>query len=152
MNDTGALSGLRVIELGSDIAVPYAGWLLAALGADVVKVEPAGAGDPLRHHGARAASGSSGLFEYLNANKRSVATTIHRGPLMDRLLADADALIEDLGPGGLAAIGYPDDVLTELNSTLVRVRLSDFGQDGPWRDVPATGFTLQAMAGWVAAR
>lgn len=152
MSEPGALSGLRVVELGSGIAVPYAGWLLAALGADVVKVEPPGAGDPLRRQGPLAASGSSGLFEYLNANKRSVAARIHRGPVLDGLLAGADALVEDLGPGGLAAIGYGAATLTELNATLVQVRLSNFGQDGPFRDVPATGFTLQAMAGWVAAR
>ncbi|MER7007870.1 CoA transferase [Dactylosporangium sp. NPDC000555] len=152
MSERGALAGLRVVELGSGIAAPYAGWLLAALGADVVKVEPPGIGDPLRRQGPLAASGSSGLFEYLNANKRSVALDVRDGPELDRLLTRADLLVEDLGPGGLAVAGYPDPRLDELNPALVRVRLSDFGQDGPFRDVPATGFTLQAMAGWVAPR
>ena len=135
MSDNGALAGLRVVEVGSGIAVPYAGWLLAALGADVVKVEP-GTGDPLRRRGPLAASGSSGLFEYLNANKRSVV-----GVPLDGLLAHADVLLDD------GATGMPDG-----NPGLVRVRLTDFGPDGPFHGVPATGFTIQAMAGWVAPR
>jgi crotonobetainyl-CoA:carnitine CoA-transferase CaiB-like acyl-CoA transferase len=151
MTGDGSLAGLRVVEIGSGIAVPYAGWLLAALGADVVKVEPP-KGDPLRRQGPMAASGSSGRFEYLNANKRGVALDLRAGPALDRLLTHADVLLEDLGPDGLAAAGYPDPRLEEVNPGLVRVRLSDFGQTGPFRDAPATGFTLQAMAGWVAPR
>ncbi|HWW53652.1 MAG TPA: CoA transferase, partial [Acidimicrobiales bacterium] len=128
----GALDGLRVLELGGDISAAYATKLLADLGADVVKMEPPD-GDPLRR--------SNGpLFRHLNAGKRSVALVQTAG-----LLAVADLLIENLGPGGLE--GVTPDAVDRVST----VRISDFGQEGPYRDLPATEFVVQAMAGWVSA-
>ncbi|OBK45860.1 CaiB/BaiF CoA-transferase family protein [Mycobacterium sp. 1081908.1] len=129
----GPLAGLSVVEITREISGPYAAKLLVDLGADVTKVEPPG-GDPLRHWG------GGGLFEYLNAGKRIVA-------LEDAtdLIAQADLLLENLGAGELEALGLGLD-------GLVLLRISAFGQSGPWRDRPATSLTLQAASGWVSAR
>ncbi|OBI11925.1 acyl-CoA hydratase [Mycobacterium sp. E2327] len=130
---SGPLAGLSVVEITREISGPYAAKLFVDLGAEVTKVEPSG-GDPLRHWG------SGGLFEYLNAGKRIVA-------LQDApdLIAQADVVVENLGPGELEALGFDLD-------SLVLLRISAFGQSGPWRDRPATSLTLQAASGWVSAR
>jgi crotonobetainyl-CoA:carnitine CoA-transferase CaiB-like acyl-CoA transferase len=130
---TGPLAGFHVVEIATEISGPYAAKLFVDLGAEVTKIELP-AGDPLRDWG------SGGLFEYLNAGKRIA-------PLQDagELIARADVLIENLGPGALEALGF--DV-----ERLVLLRISHFGQSGPWRDRPATSLTLQAASGWVNAR
>jgi crotonobetainyl-CoA:carnitine CoA-transferase CaiB-like acyl-CoA transferase len=130
---TGPLAGLHVVEIATEISGPYAAKLFVDLGAEVTKIELP-AGDPLRDWG------SGGLFEYLNAGKRIA-------PLQDagELIARADVLIENLGPGALEALGF--DV-----ERPVLLRISHFGQSGPWRDRPATSLTLQAASGWVNAR
>lgn len=130
---SGPLAGLSVVEITREISGPYAAKLLADLGAEVTKIEPPG-GDPLRHWG------SGGLFEYLNAGKRIAAL----GDAPD-LVAQADVLVENLGAGKLDALGFDLD-------GLVLLRISAFGQSGPWRDRPATSLTLQAASGWVSAR
>jgi crotonobetainyl-CoA:carnitine CoA-transferase CaiB-like acyl-CoA transferase len=130
---SGPLAGLSVVEITKEISGPYAAKLFVDLGAEVTKIEPPG-GDPLRHWG------SGGLFEYLNAGKRIAA-------LKDApdLIARADVLVENLGPGELDALRFDLD-------GLVLLRISPFGQSGPWRDRPATSLTLQAASGWVSAR
>jgi crotonobetainyl-CoA:carnitine CoA-transferase CaiB-like acyl-CoA transferase len=136
---TGALSGLRVVEIADEISGPYCGKLLADLGADVTKIEPP-EGDPLRRWGPfpgdRPDPDRAGLFEYLNAGKRRVAATDTRV-----LIADADVLIDGRG----VEVPQPD-------SRLVAVRISNFGQHGPLRDRIATPLTMQAIAGWINAR
>ena len=130
MGGPGALDGVRVIELGGAISAGYATRLLADLGADVVKVEDE-AGDALRPSG--------GLFRYLNAGKRSVGTVAGAD-----LLGRADVIVENLGPGRLEQL-FPGVV-----GTRTVVRISDFGQQGPYRDIPASDFTVQALGGWVS--
>jgi crotonobetainyl-CoA:carnitine CoA-transferase CaiB-like acyl-CoA transferase len=130
---SGPLAGLSVVEITREISGPYAAKLLADLGAEVTKIEPPG-GDPLRNWG------TGGLFEYLNADKRIVAPAD-----APDLIAQADVLVENLGPGELEALGFDLD-------GLVLLRISAFGQSGPWRDRPATSLTLQAVSGWVSAR
>jgi crotonobetainyl-CoA:carnitine CoA-transferase CaiB-like acyl-CoA transferase len=130
---SGPLAGLSVVEITREISGPYAAKLLADLGAEVTKIEPPG-GDSLRDWG------SGGLFEYLNAGKRIAA--LEDAP---ELIAQADVLVENLGPGELDALGFDRD-------GLVLLRISAFGQSGPWRDRPATSLTLQAASGWVSAR
>ena len=130
---SGPLAGLSVVEIATEISGPYAAKLFVDLGAEVTKIEPPG-GDPLRNWG------SGGLFEYLNAGKRIVAVEDAR-----ELIARADVLVENLGPGRLEALGYDVD-------SLVLLRISHFGQRGPWRDRSATSLTLQAASGWVSAR
>jgi crotonobetainyl-CoA:carnitine CoA-transferase CaiB-like acyl-CoA transferase len=152
----GALAHLRVVELGHDVAVPYAARLLADLGADVIKVEDP-AGDRLRRQGPFHPDDrerrSGGLFEYVNANKRGVVLDLpaEAGALRG-LLRDCDLLIENLGPGRLEALGLDPQELRRERPRLSVVRVSDFGQTGPYRDRPATPFVLQAAAGLVAPR
>jgi len=144
---TSALDGLRVLELGGEIAAPYASKLLADLGADVTKFEPS-EGDPLRTWG------SGGLFAYLNGAKRSVVAALATDGGRSDLLAAAaetDLIIENLGAGALEALGLGLDALRAAQPTIALVRISDVGQHGPYAGVPTSGLTLQAIGGWVSS-
>ena len=145
---TGPLSGLRVVEIANEISGPYCGKLFVDLGADVTKIEGP-EGDSLRQWGpfpgGQPDSHRSGLFEYLNAGKR-------QGSTARELIGDADVVIDALAPGALDKAGLGVDVLQEINPALVVVRISNFGQDGPFRDRVATSLTLQAASGWISAR
>ena len=146
---TGALAGLRVVEVGTDIAAAYCTKLLVDLGADVYKVEEP-SGDPLRSWGP-----ASGLFEYLNAGKRgaTIDLTSQVAQLHD-LITQADLLVENLPAGSTDRWewGLDGDSLARINPNLVVVRISDYGQDGPRRDHPSTSLTIQAASGWVNTR
>lgn len=146
---TGALAGLRVVEIGGQIAGPYCTKLLADLGAEVHKVEPP-AGDPLRAWGS-----DGGLFAYLNAGKSATtadpAVSVNIDAVQE-LIAGADLLVESLAPGTLDGWGLDADVLQRLNPRLVVVRISGFGQHGPLRGRETTPLTMQAAAGWVNDR
>ncbi|OJZ74372.1 acyl-CoA hydratase [Mycobacterium paraffinicum] len=152
------LTGLRVVELASEIAGPYCTKLLVDLGADVCKIEPP-AGDPLRHWGP---SGSAdpdqgGLFEYLNAGKHGATVDLGREnglATVHELISTADVLVEDLPAGSTARLewGLDSETLGRINPKLVVVRISSFGQEGPLRDRVTTPLTLQAAAGWVNVR
>lgn len=146
---TGALAGLRVVELGTDIAAPYCTKLLVDLGAEVYKVESP-AGDPLRSWGP-----SSGLFEYLNAGKHGLTIDLEERPdALTEFIAQADVVVEDLPAGSADRFnwGLDRDALQRLNPNLVVVRISDYGQEGPRRNRPSTSLTLQAASGWVNVR
>ncbi|ORW32109.1 acyl-CoA hydratase [Mycobacterium paraense] len=147
---SGPLAGLSVVEITKEISGPYAAKLLVDLGAEVTKIEPPG-GDPLRCWGPFPRGvpdpEHSGLFQYLNAGKRSAAFQDAR-----ELIAGAHLLIENFPPGTLEGWGFDRDSLGGLNPNLVLLRISAFGQSGPWRDRPATSLTLQAASGWVSAR
>jgi crotonobetainyl-CoA:carnitine CoA-transferase CaiB-like acyl-CoA transferase len=149
---SGPLDGLHVVEIANEISGPYCGKLFVDIGADVTKIEgperdslrqwgpyPGGEPDPDR----------CGLFEYLNAGKRcEVVDSI----VARELIADADVLIDGLAPGVLDNSGFGVDALQEINPRLVVVRISNFGQHGPFRDRVATPLTLQAASGWITAR
>ncbi|VEG46444.1 CaiB/baiF CoA-transferase family protein [Mycolicibacterium flavescens] len=146
-----ALAGLRVVELGSDIAAPYCAKLLTDLGADVCKIEPP-TGDPLRAWGP-----GGGLFEYLNAGKYGLTLDFSTAAGIEQaheLIAQADLLVEDLAAGSAERFdwGLDRDSLQRINPGLAVVRISDYGQDGPRRDRPSTSLTLQAASGWVNVR
>lgn len=151
-----ALGGLRVVELGCGLPASYATKLLALLGADVVKVEPQ-SGDPERGRGPTEGDVvdrrlGGGLFRYLNADKRSVL--LDPGAADDvttlrALVTGADVLIESLGPGGLESLGLSVDSFAIANPHLAVVRISPFGQTGPYATYPATGLTVMAMGAWV---
>ena len=147
---TGPLAGLHVVEIATEISGPYAAKLFVDLGAEVTKIELPG-GDPLRDwgpfpHGVPDPE-RSGLFEYLNAGKRIAELEDAR-----ELIARAHVLVENFPPGTLEALGLDGDSLQRLRPNLVLLRISHFGQCGPWRDRPATSLTLQAASGWVNAR
>jgi crotonobetainyl-CoA:carnitine CoA-transferase CaiB-like acyl-CoA transferase len=146
----GPLAGLSVVEIASEISGPYATKLLVDLGAEVTKVEPP-TGDPLRQWGpfpgGVADPRRGGLFEYLNAGKRVGGFDDAR-----ELIANSHLLVENFAPGTLEGWGFDADSLGEINPNLLLLRISHFGQSGPWRDRPATPLTVQAASGWVSAR
>ncbi len=146
---TAPLSGIKVIEIGTLIAAPFAARLMAEFGAEVIKIEALGQGDPLRKW--RKLHEGTSLWWYLQSrNKKSLALDL-KSPeglgLIKQLLGDADVLIENLRPGGLEKLGLGWDVLHALNPKLTLVRISGYGQTGPYRDRPGFGAIGEAMGG-----
>ena len=144
-----ALQGLRVIEMGQLIAGPFAGKMLGEFGADVIKIEPPGAGDPLRNW-RLIKNGTSVWWQVQSRNKRSIALDLRSPEGQDiarQLIAKADVLIENFRPGTLEGwgMGYAD--LAKLNPGLVMLRISGYGQTGPNRDLPGFGAIGEAMGG-----
>lgn len=145
----GVLSGLRVLELGHFVAAPFCTRLLADLGADVVKIEPPGTGDPVRQWGAQA-DGQSVWWSLHGRNKRSVTLDLKHpkaAGLVLRLVAGCDAVVENFRPGQLAKLGLGEEALKRARPDLVIARISGFGQDGPYRDRAAFGVIGEAMGG-----
>jgi formyl-CoA transferase len=144
-----ALKGIKVVELGQLIAGPFAGKTLAEFGADVIKVEPVGTGDPLRKW-RMLRNGTSVWWEVQSRNKRSVELDLRseEGQAVVRALArEADALIENFKPGTLEGWGLGWDALHVLNPRLVMLRISGYGQTGPYRHKPGFGVLGEAMGG-----
>ena len=148
--NTGALAGIKVIELGQLIAAPFCGQLLGDMGADVIKVEPPGAGDPMRTWG----NGTHKLWwQVIARNKRGVSANL-RVPegqdLVRRLLAEADILIENFKPGTIENWGLGPEALHALYPRLIIVRMSGYGQTGPYASRAGYGGIGEAMGGWRA--
>jgi crotonobetainyl-CoA:carnitine CoA-transferase CaiB-like acyl-CoA transferase len=138
---TGILEGLSVLELGRLVAAPYCGKLLADLGADVLKLEQPGAGDPARGQGPFPDDvphrERSALFLYLNTNKRSITLEIGTETgraIFRRLVSQVDVLIEDCAPGELEALELDYPRLSELNPRLIVTSITPYGTTGPYRD------------------
>ena len=145
----GALAGLKVIELGQLIAGPFAAKTLADLGADVIKIEPPGAGDPLRNW-RLLKNGTSVWWQVQSRNKRSVAFDLRQPEAQEivrKLAAQADVLVENFRPGAMEGWGLGPDTLLELNPRLIMLRVSGYGQTGPYRDRPGFGVVGEAMGG-----
>ena len=144
----GALDGVRVIELGQLIAGPFCGQLLGDMGAEVIKVEPPGAGDPMRAWG----RGEAKLWwEVVSRNKKSVSANLRIAEgqeIVRRLAAEADILIENFKPGTLEKWNLGPDVLHALNPRLIIVRVSGYGQTGPYSSRAGFGGIGEAMGGW----
>jgi crotonobetainyl-CoA:carnitine CoA-transferase CaiB-like acyl-CoA transferase len=145
------LAGLKVLELARILAGPWAGQLLADLGAQVVKVERPGAGDDTRHWGPPfAADGAAAYFHACNRGKRSVAIDLEtkEGQEQVRVLAaEADVLIENFKVGGLARYGLDFASLSAINPKLVYCSITGFGQDGPYAPRAGYDFIIQGMGG-----
>jgi crotonobetainyl-CoA:carnitine CoA-transferase CaiB-like acyl-CoA transferase len=145
----GPLSGIRVVELGTLIAAPFAARILAEFGADVIKIEQPGSGDPLRTW-RRLHQGTS-LWWYLQSrNKKSIAIDLKSSEgraVALRLAAQADVVIENFKPGSLEKLGLGWEVLSALNPDLTLVRISGYGQTGPYRDRSGFGAIGEAMGG-----
>ncbi len=146
---SGPLEGVRVLELGNFIAAPTAGRLLAEFGAEVVKIERPGVGDELRrwrlHEG-----DTSLLFRLMGRNKRSVTLDLRTPEGRDvalRLAAASDVVLENFRPGTLERWGLGPDELRAANPDLVVVRISGYGQTGPYRDRPGFGGVAEAVGG-----
>ncbi|MEC5406457.1 CoA transferase [Paraburkholderia sp. MPAMCS5] len=144
-----ALKGVRVIEMGQLIAGPFAGKTLGEFGADVVKIEPPGAGDPLRNWRLMK-DGTSVWWQVQSRNKRSVALDLRSTEGQDiarKLIAEADVLVENFRPGTLEGWGMSYEQLSELNPRLIMLRISGYGQTGPYRDLPGFGSIGEAIGG-----
>jgi crotonobetainyl-CoA:carnitine CoA-transferase CaiB-like acyl-CoA transferase len=145
------LSGLKVLELARILAGPWAGQLLADLGATVIKVERPEAGDDTRHWGPPfAADGAAAYFHACNRGKKSVAIDLETadGQAQVRALAaEADVLIENFKVGGLARYGLDHSSLSGLNPGLVYCSITGFGQDGPYASRAGYDFIIQGMGG-----
>ena len=144
-----ALSGLKVLELGQLIAGPFAAKTLADFGAQVVKIEPPTTGDPLRKW-RMLKDGTSVWWQAQSRNKRSLALDL-RTPegqeLVRQLASEADVLIENFRPGALEGWGLSPDVLMASNPRLIVLRISGYGQTGPYRNRPGFGVIGEAMGG-----
>ncbi len=144
-----ALAGLRVIEMGQLIAGPFAGKTLADFGADVIKIEPPGQGDPLRNW-RLIKDGTSVWWQVQSRNKRSIALdlrTVEGQDIARQLIASADVLIENFRPGTLESWGMDYPTLSKTNPGLIMLRISGYGQTGPYRDLPGFGAIGEAMGG-----
>jgi formyl-CoA transferase len=145
----GALSGLKVVELGQLIAGPFAAKTLADFGAEVIKIEPPGAGDPLRQW-RLIKDGTSVWWQVQSRNKRSIALDLRQSEAQDvvrKLATEADILIENFRPGAMESWGLGPDALLELNPGLIILRISGYGQTGPYKDKPGFGVVAEAMGG-----
>jgi crotonobetainyl-CoA:carnitine CoA-transferase CaiB-like acyl-CoA transferase len=147
--DLGPLRGVRVVELGSLIAGPFCGRILGDFGAEVLKVEPPGQGDPLREWGLVTEHGS--LWSMVQSrNKKSVVldlrTTAGR-ELVKRLIAESDVVIENFRPGRMEEWGLDYETLSKERPHLVMVRISGFGQTGPYSQRPGFGNIAESMGG-----
>ncbi|MCG6657230.1 CoA transferase [Halomonas campisalis] len=143
------LDGLKVLELGQLIAGPFATKLLGEFGADVIKIEPPGTGDPLRKW-RMIEDGTSLWWHVQTRNKRSVSLDLRSAEgqdLVRRLVAEADVLVENFRPGTLESWGLGWEALCAINPGLIMVRVSGYGQTGPYRDKPGFGVIGEAMGG-----
>ena len=146
----GPLDDIKVIEMGQLIAGPYCGQYLADFGAQVAKIEPPGTGDAMRQWGRSDQHGECVWWRVIGRNKRSVTLDLRRPEGQDvlrRLAAGADVLVENFRPGTLERWGVGWDALSEINPRLVMVRITGFGQDGPYAGRAGFAAVCEAMGG-----
>lgn len=143
------LQGIKVIELGTLIAGPFCARVLAEFGAEVIKVEAPEGGDQIRQW--RKMYQGTSLWWYVQSRNKKSLTLNLRTPegqqVVRRLAADADIVVENFRPGALEKWGLGWEQLSEINPRLIMVRLSGYGQDGPYRDRPGFGVVAEAMGG-----
>ena len=143
------LSGIVVVDLSRIIAGPFCTALLGDMGAEVIKIETPGKGDPLREQGA-IVNGLSWYYALFNRNKKSVCLNT-RDPkgkaVLSRLLEQADVVVENFRPGVMEKMGFGPDRLKEINPDLIQASVTGFGSDGPYSKRPAFDFIAQAMSG-----
>lgn len=146
----GAFEGLKVLDLATFIAGPYCATYLAEFGADVVKVELAGSGDPVRKFGTPTEAGDTLVWLSEGRNKRSLELDLRTpegAETLRQLAAKADVLVENFQPGTLERWGIGPDVLQALNPRLIIARVTAYGQTGPYRDRPGFGRIANAFSG-----
>lgn len=144
------LAGVRVIEMGVLLAGPFCGQLLADFGAEVIKVEAPGVGDPMRAWGQHRKDGRSLWWPVIARNKKSITLNLREPEgqeIARRLIATADILVENFRPGTLERWGLGWDRLSEINPKLIMVRVSGYGQTGPYSQRAGFGVIGEAMGG-----
>jgi len=147
---SGPLAGLRVIELGTLLAGPFCGQLLGDFGAEVIKIEPPGQGDPMRVWGREKAHGKSLWWPVVARNKKAITLDLRQAEgqeLLRQLVAEADFLLENFRPGTMEKWGLGWDVLSSINPKLIMIRVSGFGQTGPYARQAGFGAIGEAMGG-----
>ncbi|MCF6782157.1 CaiB/BaiF CoA transferase family protein [Stutzerimonas stutzeri] len=143
------LQGIKVIEMGQLIAGPFASKLLGEFGAEVIKIEPPRAGDPLRKW-RKLKDGTSLWWHVQSRNKHSLTLDLREPEAQDivrQLVAEADVVVENFRPGTLEGWGLGWEALSQLNPRLIMLRISGYGQTGPYRDLPGFGVVGEAMGG-----
>jgi formyl-CoA transferase/CoA:oxalate CoA-transferase len=144
------LDGVTVLDLTRMLAGPYGALLLADLGAEVIKVEDPVGGDPVRGMGPPFIQGESAYFISINRNKKSLTldlTTTRGREVFLRLAQKADVVLDNFRPGILERLGLDHSALRQINPRIIACSISGFGQDGPYRSLPAFDLILQAMGG-----
>ena len=145
------LASVRVVEIGTSVAAPYAGWILGALGADVIKVERPDGGDDARQWGNMFPDGTSSTFHYLNSEKRGITVDLKDeqqcGWLQEFCKTQADVVIQNLRPGHVDRYGVGAADLTAANPRLVYCNLWSFGNSGPMQQRPGYDPLMQALSG-----
>lgn len=145
------LAGLVVVELGHSIAAPYAGLILAELGAEVIKVERAGAGDPVRDWGPPYTDGIATAFQTYNRSKSAIEVDFNdpgqRGALESLVVERADVVIQNLKAGAADRAGLGSEALTRLKPALIYCNMHAFGAVGPLKDLPGYDPLMQAAGG-----
>jgi crotonobetainyl-CoA:carnitine CoA-transferase CaiB-like acyl-CoA transferase len=151
---SGPLNGIKVVDCSAYITGPFAAMVLGDQGAEVVKIEPLGIGDIMRHLGT-ARGGISALFAGCNRSKRSLALNLRdeRGrEVLCKLVADADVFIQNFRPGVAERLGIGEVALRNVCPNLIYVSISAFGREGPWSNKPAFDHVLQAASGFAAVQ
>ena len=146
----GPLKDIRVVEMGQLLAGPFCGQLLADFGAEVIKIEPPGVGDPMREWGQEKSHGKSLWFPVVARNKKSVTLNLRtpEGQALAReLIATADILVENFRPGTMERWGLDYAALSALNPGLIMVRVTGYGQTGPYAHRAGFGAIGEAMGG-----
>ena len=148
---TWPLTGIKVYEIGTSVAAPYGTWILAALGAEVIKVEPEGRGDDCRHWGPPFWNGTSSMFQALNRDKSSITVNLNNPEdkewLRNELINNADVVLQNMRPGKIASLGLGSDDLCAQAPGLVYCNIWAFGQTGPMADKPGYDPLMQAYSG-----
>ncbi|MEU7814321.1 CoA transferase [Pseudonocardia sp. NPDC049154] len=150
---TGSLGGIRVLDVTTSVAGPFAALILGDLGADVLKVERRGSGDDTRRWGPPFWAGESPHFTALNRNKRSVALNLKDpadAETFGKLVDTADVLVQNLRPGALARNGFGPEEALRRNPRLIYCEMTGYGSGGPLADLPAYDPLMQAFSGLMA--
>ena len=146
----GPLSGLRVLELGTLLAGPFCGQLLGDFGAEVIKIEPPGQGDPMRNWGREKANGKSLWWPVVGRNKKAITLDLRQPDgqdLLKQLVAKSDFVLENFRPGTMEKWGLGWEQLSAINPRLIMIRVSGFGQTGPYSRQAGFGAIGEAMGG-----
>ena len=145
------LAGIKVVEIGTSVAAPYAAWILAALGADTIKIERPDGGDDARQWGNMFEDGKSSTFHYLNSEKRAITVDLkdegERRWLREFCISEADVVIQNLRPGHVERYGVGADDLMAKNPRLIYCNLWPYGNTGPMKDNPGYDPLMQALGG-----
>jgi crotonobetainyl-CoA:carnitine CoA-transferase CaiB-like acyl-CoA transferase len=146
------LTGVRVLDLTRVVSGPFCSMILGDLGAEVIKIEPPGKGDPVRQQGA-IKNGLSWFFASFNRNKKSVTLNLRSAEgreIFSKLIAHSDVIVENFRPGVMESMGFGDEALKTINPNLIHGSVTGFGTTGPYRDRPAFDFIAQAITGFMS--